>query len=209
MEQSKNNLIAVVDYGLGNLRSVSKALELVGAEVLVTNKAQELLKAKGVVLPGVGAFLRGMENLKKVDLIPTIQKVIENKRPFLGICLGLQLLFSQSEEHGKTEGLDVIKGVVKKFQGNVKIPHMGWNQIRFKDCDLFKGIGDNSYFYFVHSYFVEPKDKSFILGTTEYAGKFTSAVGRDNLYAVQFHPEKSGNIGLQVLKNFVNIVDRA
>lgn len=213
MNQSRKSLVAVIDYGLGNLRSVSKALELAGAEVKVTSDSKEIESAKGVVLPGVGAFYRGMDNLKQADLIYVIRKVIEENRPFLGICLGLQLLFSQSEEHGSTEGLDIIKGTVRKFEGDVKIPHMGWNQVKSqghkdtKSQSLFKGIPDNSYFYFVHSYFVEPENKSLIYGTTEYSGKFTSAVNKDNLYAVQFHPEKSGPIGLKVLKNFVEIVN--
>jgi glutamine amidotransferase len=215
MDRSKNSLIAVVDYGLGNLRSVSKALGLAGgsgASVKVSSDPKEIRSAAGVVLPGVGAFYRGMENLEKADLIYTLRKVIEDKKPFLGICLGLQLLFSSSEEHGTTEGLGIIKGTVKKFQGDVKIPHMGWNQVKsqvtsHKPQDLFKGIPDNSYFYFVHSYFVEPENKSLIYGTTEYAGMFTSAIKKDNIYAVQFHPEKSGKVGLQVLKNFVEIVN--
>jgi glutamine amidotransferase len=215
MSPSRNSLVGVVDYGLGNLRSVSKALELAGAKVTVSSIPKDLLSAKGLVLPGVGAFFRGMENLKKAGLTSVIKDAIGQGRPFLGICLGLQLLFSASEEHGTTGGLDVIKGKVRKFKGDVKIPHMGWNQVSITTRDtphatreLFKDIPDNSYFYFVHSYFVEPQDKSVIYGTTEYAGTFVSAIKKNNLYAVQFHPEKSGPAGLQVLKNFVEIVNR-
>lgn len=214
--------ITVVDYGLGNLRSVSKALELAGARVSVTSNPKEILSAQGVVLPGVGAFHRGIENLKKLGIIPSLLKVIEEKKPFLGICLGLQLLFTESEEHAVTSGLGVIKGNVRKFTGQVKIPHMGWNEARQvtgsqRQCAslpkgdkvtsgglrLFDNIPDNSFFYFVHSYFVEPEDKNAIIATTDYGQEFTSAVVKDNVWGVQFHPEKSADLGLAVLKNFI------
>ncbi|MCQ9208814.1 MAG: imidazole glycerol phosphate synthase subunit HisH [Omnitrophica bacterium] len=198
--------IAVVDYGLGNLRSVSKAIEAVGAETKVTNDLKDLAHAAAIVLPGVGAFKRAIENLKRLDIIPAILQAIKEGKPFLGICLGLQILFTESAEHGKTKGLDVIPGEVKKFTSSVKIPHMGWNSLDFKaessKSKIFEGIPDKSYFYFVHSYYVKPKDKQTIVTTTEYGQEFVSAVNRDNLWGVQFHPEKSEKLGLKVLENF-------
>ncbi len=199
-------MIAVIDYGLGNLRSVSKALESLGTEVEVTSKPKIIESADGVVLPGVGAFYRGMENITKLGLAVPIKKCASSGKPFLGICLGLQLLFSESTEHGKHKGLDIIKGKVVKFKEGVKIPHMGWNSVdRIKDTPLFKNIPDKSYFYFVHSYFVEPKDKKVIAGATDYSQSFTSMIAKDNVFGVQFHPEKSSELGLKVLKNFLEI----
>ncbi|MBN2097116.1 MAG: imidazole glycerol phosphate synthase subunit HisH [Candidatus Omnitrophica bacterium] len=203
-----DKFIAVVDYGLGNLRSVSKALEGVGAKVSITNQTQDLARASAIVLPGVGAFQRAMENLTQLNIIPAILTAIKQGKPFLGICLGLQVLFSQSEEHGQCKGLGIIPGKVKKFAPGVKIPHMGWNNIKLKikneklKMNLFENIPDNSYFYFVHSYYVEPKDKSVIAATTEYARDFVSAVNKDNIWGVQFHPEKSEKLGLKILENF-------
>ena len=205
-------MIVVIDYGMGNLRSVSKALETVGAKTRVTNRPEDIVSATAIVLPGVGAFSRGMENLKRDKLLPAILENIKKNKPFLGICLGLQLLFTESEEHGISKGLDIIKGHVKKFAPNVKIPHMGWNQIRLKTIDyrpetinLFKDIPDNSYFYFDHSYYVEPEDKSTVVATTQYGKDFVSAVNKDNIWGVQFHPEKSSDLGLKILKNFVEL----
>ncbi len=222
-------MIAIINYGMGNLRSVSKALETVGAETKVTSSPEDILSADAIVLPGVGAFYRGMENLKEKNLLPAIHKVVEDNKPFLGICLGLQLLFSESEEHGICKGLDVIKGNVKKFspgaptlhRGEIKIPHMGWNGIKFKmhpdaksgcsdypseqKMNIFEGIPDESYFYFVHSYYVEPEDKNIIIATTEYGRDFVSAVNKNNVWGVQFHPEKSSDLGLKILKNFVEL----
>jgi glutamine amidotransferase len=204
-------MIAVIDYGTGNLRSVSKALEAVGAETKVTNRPEDIVSAEAIVLPGVGAFTRGMENLRKEKLLPVILETIKKNKPFLGICLGLQLLFTESEEHGISKGLDIIKGKVKKFSPGVKIPHMGWNSINFKmqndQCkmQIFKDIPDNSYFYFVHSYYVDPKDVNVIAATTNYGIDFTSAINKDNIWGVQFHPEKSSSLGLRILKNFVEL----
>lgn len=206
-------MIAVIDYGLGNLRSVSKALESVGANVVVTSKPEEILKAEGVVFPGVGAFNKGMENLKEKGLIDAVYGVVRKRIPFLGICLGLQLLFTESEEHGCISGLDIIKGKVRRFEGNMKVPHMGWNQVQSPEHQstsnqlpaLFEGVADGEYFYFVHSYFVVPEDKGVITSLTEYGGEFVSSVQRDSIYAVQFHPEKSGTLGLRVLKNFISL----
>jgi glutamine amidotransferase len=206
-------MIAVVDYGLGNLRSVSKALEAIGAGVEVTNNPEKVARAKAIVLPGVGAFSRGMENLKKQGTLPSILRSIEAGKPFLGICLGLQLLFTESQEHGICNGLDVIKGRVSKFTNVAKIPHMGWNQVRmnkpkanYGKPDLFSGIPNGSYFYFVHSYYVEPDDKSVVIGKTEYGLEFPSVVNRDNVWGVQFHPEKSSAVGLKFLENFYRYV---
>ena len=203
-------MVVVVDYGLGNIRSVSKALEKKGATVKVTSDASRIKKAQGIVLPGVGAFYRGMENLKKLKIIDVLKDEVEKGKPFLGICLGLQLLFSESEEHTKSEGLNIIKGTVTKFSQGVKIPHMGWNQIQYKDeaecCQVFNGIQNGSYFYFVHSYFVVPQDKSLICTTTSYGEEFTSSIMKDNIYGVQFHPEKSQAQGLKILDNFLNLI---
>ncbi len=203
-------MIVVIDYDLGNLRSVAKALESVGGKVEVSSSPEKIARAQALVLPGVGAFYRGMENLKKLGLLPVILKSIKEDKSFLGICLGLQLLFTESEEHGLHQGLNVIKGRVEKFTAGVKIPHMGWNQLRLQSRDnkepragLFTDVQDNSYFYFVHSYYVEPEDRSLIVGTTQYGQEFVSAVKKDNVWGVQFHPEKSGEVGLKILENFV------
>ncbi|MFH1957830.1 MAG: imidazole glycerol phosphate synthase subunit HisH [bacterium] len=202
--------ISVVDYGLGNIRSVSKALEESGARVVVTNKPGEISNSRGVVFPGVGAFGKGMENVNKLGLLPYLVKEIKSGKPFLGICLGLQLLFTESEEHGNTAGFDIVKGKVKKFTGDIKIPHMGWNQIKLKmqdvKCKMFAGIPDNSYFYFDHSYYVKPDEDNIISAATSYGTVFTSAVIKDKIWGVQFHPEKSGKNGMRVLRNFLKNV---
>ena len=205
-----DKFIAVIDCGLGNLRSVSKALEDAGAQTKVTGNPKDIVSAEAVVLPGVGAFYRGMENLEKSGLAPAILQSIQKDKPFLGICLGLQLLFSESEEHGISKGLDVIKGKVKKFPSSVKIPHMGWNDVKLKikneKLKIFKNIPNNSYFYFDHSYYVEPEDKNIVIATTEYGKGFASAVNKGNVWGVQFHPEKSSDLGLKILKNFVKSI---
>lgn len=209
-------MIAVIDYGLGNLRSVSKALEAVGAEVEVTNHSGKIAEAKAIVLPGVGAFHRGVKNLKSLGIAPSIFRAIGQGKPFLGICLGLQLLFTESEEHGRCKGLDVIKGKVKKFASRVKIPHMGWNQTKLKNpvtsnqkpektMALFDSLPNDSYFYFVHSYYVEPENDNVIAAVTDYGQEFVAAINKDNIWGVQFHPEKSGELGLKVLKNFLSL----
>jgi len=199
-------MIAVIDYGMGNLKSVSKALEAVGAAVNVTSRPEEIETASAIVLPGVGAFSRAMKNLEKLGVLPAILKGIGEGKPYLGICLGLQLLFTESEEHGIHKGLDVIKGKVKRFGPGLKIPHMGWNTVRIKDkglgIKLFNSIPEDAYFYFVHTYYGEPEDKSVIAATTEYGREFASAVNKDNVWGVQFHPEKSSNMGLKILENF-------
>jgi len=194
--------ISVIDYGLGNIRSVAKALETAGAQVIITNKPDEISNSSGVVFPGVGAFGRGMENVNKLKLLPALIKEIDHGKPFLGICLGLQLLFTESAEHTVSKGFDIIKGKVKRFTGGIKIPHMGWNRVKIKN-QIFDGIDDNSYFYFDHSYYVELANTDIIAATTFYGSDFTSAVIKDNIWGVQFHPEKSGKNGLKILRRFI------
>jgi len=205
-------MITIIDYGMGNLRSVQKAFEKFCSNVVVSASANDILKADKIVLPGVGAFKTAMDELKKRGLIDPIKKSIEKGRPFLGICLGLQLLFSESEEGGRIKGLDVIKGKVKRFKrkDGLKIPHMGWNSIetqRHKDTmtQVLDGVDSGSYMYFVHSYYVAPKDKDVILCETDYGRNFTSGVRKDNVYGFQFHPEKSQAAGLKIVENFVNL----
>ena len=206
--------IAVIDYGMGNLRSVSKALEHVSEKhrILVTNDEREIHQAERIVFPGQGAIGSAMDELRKRNLIDLLKEVVREK-PFLGICLGLQALMSHSDEDGGVDALDIIPGGVHHFaplfkQNNVpahlKIPHMGWNQVKHTHPHpLWHNIDDSSWFYFVHSYYVQPAENKFIAGTTDYGGVFCSAAGIDNLFAVQFHPEKSQVAGLQLLKNFV------
>jgi imidazole glycerol-phosphate synthase subunit HisH len=198
-------MIVVVDYGMGNLRSVQKGFENVGSPAVISRDPVEIAKADRLVLPGVGAFPECMRNLSRLDLIDPILEFIQSGRPFLGICLGLQLLFDESEEFGTHQGFKVVRGKVKAFDKNMglKIPHMGWNNVTFKkDAAIFQGIPDSSYFYFVHSYYVEPEIASDIAAESEYGITFTCAIARDNIFAVQFHPEKSQDIGLRVLRNF-------
>jgi glutamine amidotransferase len=205
-------VIAVIDYGMGNLRSVSKALEFVGAEVVVTDSPKKLKEAAGLVLPGVGAFRDAVRNLKKKGLWEAIVEEVEKGKPFLGICLGLQLLFEKSYEFGETEGFGFIKGKVVRFElpKEFKIPHMGWNQVHVKkESELFKDIRDGEYFYFVHSYYVKPQEESVKLTETDYGICFTSAVEKDNIFATQFHPEKSQRAGLKLLENFCRIVNKS
>jgi glutamine amidotransferase len=195
---------------MGNLKSVSKAFEFVGAEVKVTSSPEDIHQADAVVLPGVGAFSRGMQNLKKLKLDKAIYEALREKKPFLGICLGLQLLFTQTEEHGIYPGLGIISGQVKRLPPAEKIPHMGWNQVKYQPASegvsqIFQSIPDQSYFYFVHSYYVEPVEKEVIMTTTHYGREFVSSVSKDNLFAFQFHPEKSGPWGLQILRNFLKL----
>ncbi len=205
-------MIAIIDYKMGNVRSVAKAFESLGAKVTLTASKTKLAKANALVLPGVGAFAAGMKNLRKMGLIPEIKKAIAQGKPFLGICLGQQLLFSQSSEHGVHKGLDIIPGEVVKFKPGLKIPHMGWNTIQRTENrkqktekDILAGVKDESYFYFVHSYYVKPKSKKCIIASTEYSQRFASIVGQGNTFGIQFHPEKSSDIGLKILENFCRI----
>jgi glutamine amidotransferase len=203
-------MIAIIDYGMGNLRSVQKAFEKVGATAVVTADPQVVLKAEKVVLPGVGAFADCMRNLEQGGFIDPIHTVINQGRPFLGICLGLQLLFSESEEFGRHRGLGVIPGRVVRFPDGMelhgeklKVPHMGWNQLAVKRRPpLLAGLAEGSNVYFVHSYYVIPDDPTVVATTTSYGFDFCSSVWRDNIVATQFHPEKSQGIGLGMLRNF-------
>lgn len=203
-------MIAIIDYGMGNLRSVQKGFEKVGFEAVVTSDPKAILGAERIVLPGVGAFRDCMKNLEQGGFIDPILRVIHEGRPFLGICLGLQLLFSESEEFGLHRGLGLIPGRVLRFPAGMtregeelKVPHMGWNSLSIKQCDgLFNGIPDGAYFYFVHSYYVVPEDPSVIAATTDYGMEFCSSVRKDNIVATQFHPEKSQERGLAILRNF-------
>lgn len=196
-------MIAIIDYGLGNIESVKYALDHLNEESVVTSKGTELMAADGIVLPGVGAFSRAMENLRRLDLIGAVHNIVDARKPFLGICLGLQLLFSESQEHGRHEGLGVLAGQVGRFATGLKVPHLGWNEVRQETpCMLFEGIRDPEWFYFAHSYYVAPADPNIVVGTTDYDGSYASAVQQENVFAVQFHPEKSGPAGIKMLSNF-------
>ncbi len=207
-------MIAIIDYGMGNLRSVSKAFETVGHRVAVTRDARVIGEAHRVVLPGVGAFGDCMANLERYELVEPIRTAIRSGKPFLGICLGLQLLFTESDEFGVHKGLDIIPGRVVRFPWGqaatrpepvpeLKVPHMGWNQVNMeRPCPLFEGIADGSDWYFVHSYYVDPADRSVAATTTTYGVPFVSSIWRENIVACQFHPEKSQAVGLRLVKNF-------
>jgi len=202
-------VIAIIDYGMGNLRSVSKAFEAVGYRPVVTRDVTKIKNASHVVLPGVGAFGDCMANLGRYDLVEPIRLTIQSGKPFLGICLGLQLLFTESEEFGFHKGLGIISGRVRRFRVDeregmgLKIPHMGWNQVNFqRPCPLFKGIADGAHWYFIHSYFVDPSDRQIAATTTTYGVPFVSSIWRDNVVGCQFHPEKSQTVGLQLIRNF-------
>ncbi|MFN8643522.1 MAG: imidazole glycerol phosphate synthase subunit HisH [Candidatus Binatia bacterium] len=200
-------MIAIIDYGMGNLRSVQKGFERVGCAAEVTRDAASIARATGVVLPGVGAFGACMDNLRAYGLVDVVRRVVERGTPFLGICLGLQLLFEESEEFGPVPGLGILRGRVVRFRERddpaLRIPHMGWNQIRPRQATAaLRGIADGAFVYFVHSYYVEPADPGIVATTTDYGGEFVSAIARDNLFACQFHPEKSQHIGLEILRNF-------
>lgn len=205
-------MIVVVDYGMGNLRSVSKALESLGASVRVSSDPQEVAKAAKLILPGVGAFPAAMRELAARRLIDPLKASIAKGVLYLGICLGLQLLFERSEEGEGAEGLGILRGQVRRFPMNgaigLKVPHMGWNQITIKNqkqCPLLKDVPDQSFVYFVHSYYADPTDRSVVALEADYGGAFTAMVWRDNLYAAQFHPEKSQAVGLQLLRNFIDL----
>jgi len=198
-------MIVIVDYGMGNLRSVEKALQKVGAEVIVSRDPDDVRRAERIVLPGVGAFGDAMANLEKRGLVEVIKSEVAAGKPFLGICLGLDLLFEESDEHGLHRGLGLLPGRVELLSTDLKIPQIGWNQISIrKESRLLEGIPDGSSFYFVHSYAVVPEAESDILCTTEYGCTFVSAVERGNVAAFQFHPEKSSSLGLNILRNFLS-----
>lgn len=196
-------MICIVDYGMGNLRSVQKGFEKVGFKAVITANKSKLKKAAGIVLPGVGAFSQAINNLKQESLDEIVKEQVALGKPFLGICLGLQLLFSESEEGGVFAGLNIIKGKVKRLPSFVKVPHIGWNQVKIVKKDSYTfALPEQEYYYFVHSYKVEPEDKTVIAGTTNYGGEFVSLITSKNIIACQFHPEKSSYFGLQLLKRF-------
>ena len=199
-------MLALIDYGVGNLYSVSKALAYVGGDVKITGAAEDIELADKIILPGVGAFGDCMKNLEATGLIPTIKREISAGKPILGICVGLQILFEGSEESPNVDGLKVFNGRVKRIRAdNLKIPHMGWNSVKLGGSKLFKGLSGEPYFYFVHSYHADPDDKKIIAATTTYGEEVTAAIEHENIFATQFHPEKSGDVGLCVLKNFVEL----
>jgi len=197
-------MIAVIDYGAGNLRSVANAIARLGYQPRITSAARDLLKAQAVILPGVGAAGNTMENLRNLGLVDPLKKLIADNRPFFGVCIGLQVLFTGTEEGGWHNCLGIIPGRVKKLPDGLKVPHMGWNQVRqLVSHPLFEGIPDGADFYFVHSYYGEPEDNSLVVGETDYGITMGSVIARDNLVATQFHPEKSGEHGLKMYDNFI------
>jgi len=202
-------LIAIIDYGVGNLASVEKAIRFIGFETEVTYDSKKILNADAVLLPGVGAFNDAMNNLERANLVDVINSVISEDRPFLGICLGMQMLFNTSEEGTEdVPGLKLFEGRVKQIptDNNLKVPHMGWNSIEIKrDCALFKDLPKNPYLYFVHSYCVDAKERDIVAATSNYGITFDAVVNKGNVFATQFHPEKSGEVGLEILKNWAQI----
>lgn len=201
-------MIAIIDYGAGNLYSVQNALKSLNAESVITGNADTILAADKIILPGVGAFGDSKAALERADLCETVKAVIAAGKPFLGICLGMQLLFDSSEESPGVEGLRIFQGSFRKIPkvGDIKIPHIGWNSLEIpKDSKILKNIGENPYVYFVHSYYLEPENPADVSAYTTYGTKFAVAAERDNVFAVQFHPEKSGDTGLKILENFVNL----
>ena len=209
--------IAIIDYGIGNVRSILNAFENQGADVFLTNSKDEILKSDGLVLPGVGAFSHGMNNLEYYDLVDVIKKYVVSDKPFMGICLGMQLLFEESEEFGQTSGLGLISGKVVKLptkdDNNEKLPHVSWNELNVKSAQwtdtILEDIEEGSDMYFVHSFVAQPKDCNNILSITEYSShNFCSSVNKGNIYGCQFHPEKSGKKGLKIIKNFIGICQK-
>ena len=199
-------MIAIIDYDAGNIKSVEKALQYLGEEAVITRDREEILNSDKVILPGVGAFGDAMEKLHQYRLVDTIQEVVDRRIPFLGICLGLQLMFESSDEAPGVKGLGLLPGKILRIpkKGDMKIPHMGWNDIKIKEgAKLFAGLEDHPYVYFVHSYYLQADDPSIVAATTEYGVTIHASVEKDNIFACQFHPEKSSTVGLQILKNFI------
>ncbi len=200
-------MIAIVDYGIGNLGSVTKGFRHVGAETVLTGEPALLRSAEALVLPGDGAFAAAMEELRQRSLVEVLLEAVHSGTPLLGICIGMQLLFEESEEHGRHPGLGVLPGRVRRFDDALVVPHMGWNRLDVRRAHkLFGGLPEQAYVYFVHSYFCEPARAEDVLATAEYGGDFAAIVGRDNVLGVQFHPEKSQEVGLKMVKNFVDLV---
>ncbi|HOM02367.1 MAG TPA: imidazole glycerol phosphate synthase subunit HisH [Acetivibrio sp.] len=202
-------MIAVIDYGVGNLKSVEKAFQFIGFDAKTTSDKEMILNADSVVLPGVGAFADAMASLSQSGMIEVIRKVIDSGKPFLGICLGMQLLFDYSEEGGENKGLGILRGAIKQlpFGMNLKVPHMGWNCLELKNnSSLFEGLPQKPYVYFVHSYYLDTDDEDIVIAKTNYGINFSVAVQKKNVFATQFHPEKSGEVGLEILRNFAGII---
>lgn len=201
-------MLAIIDYGMGNLRSVEKAFETVGVPVQLTNDPEVIKTAPGIVLPGVGAFSAAMKNLNDLGLVEPLREAVAQGKPFLGICLGMHLLLEGSEEGEPIPGLGLIPGWVKKLPPGLKVPHMGWNQIHIKkETPILKGIPEEAYFYFVHSYYCDPEGTEVVATSTDYGIDFTSIIAEGNVFGIQFHPEKSSSMGLQILKNFGGLVE--
>lgn len=199
-------MIAVIDYGMGNLRSVQKAFEYLGYKAVITQQPSEIQKADKVVLPGVGAFKDAMQTIKQKGIDKVLYDVVEQKKPLLGICLGMQMFFEKSYEYGEHKGLAILQGEIVKLPEGVKIPHMGWNSLNIKKKNpLFEGLSQEPYVYFVHSYYLEAMEQSDVAATTEYITKVHASVEHGNLFGCQFHPEKSGETGLQILRNFCEV----
>ena len=201
-------MVAIIDYDAGNIKSVQKAIEYLGEEVIITREPEVILNASRVILPGVGAFGDAMEKLHKYNLVDVIREVVKREIPFLGICLGLQLLFETSDETPGVQGLGILKGKIKRIpdHGELKIPHIGWNSLAFPNRGrLYEGICEESYVYFVHSYYLDAEDKGIVVATTEYGTTIHASVEQGNVFACQFHPEKSSSVGLKILDNFLKI----
>ncbi|MWC30853.1 imidazole glycerol phosphate synthase subunit HisH [Paenibacillus sp. MMS18-CY102] len=202
-------MIAIIDYGMGNLHSVNKAVERLGYETVVTADPAAILAADGAILPGVGAFGDAMDNLRETGLESVVKQYVASGKPLLGICLGMQLLFDESEEYGQHAGLGLLPGRVIRFQGDYKVPHMGWNKLEVQQSSpLFEGL-EEGHVYFVHSYHVQPALASDLLATVDYHQQVTAIVGRGNLFGMQFHPEKSGDLGMQLLAGFLKLAGSA
>ncbi|SJZ43993.1 imidazole glycerol phosphate synthase subunit HisH [Garciella nitratireducens] len=200
-------MIVIIDYGVGNLRSVSKALEKLGFQTMITNDLRKIKNSEAMILPGVGAFKDAMEQLKKYNLVDAIKEYAHSKKPILGICLGMQILFDKSWEDGQWKGLGVLKGEIIPFDNRLKIPHMGWNQLIPGRLDrIGEGLEKDPYVYFVHSYYLKPKDPKDVVFWTEYGTKVPAVVRKDNIIGMQFHPEKSGKTGMKLLENFGRMI---
>lgn len=201
-------MIAIIDYGMGNLHSVSKALERLGYEYEIVDTPEKLQSAEGAILPGVGAYGDAMRNLQQQGFTSAIREFAASGRPLFGICLGMQLLFKESEEHGQHEGLGIFPGAIRRFKGDYKIPHMGWNRLKFLQSNPLLADVEEGYAYFVHSYFLQPEstDRSVLLATADYFQEVPAIVGLGNVFATQFHPEKSGDVGMKLLENFAKMV---
>ena len=203
LKKGGSQVIAIIDYGMGNLASVQNAFEKIGCETFVTADPDKIVAAERVVLPGVGAFAEAISLLRKQGIDRSLQEVVKREIPLLGICLGMQLLFTESYEHGTYKGLNIIPGTVEKFVIDEKVPHMGWNNIKIRPgSKLFAGIPTDSFFYFVHSYYVRPEEDTLIAASCQYGLNFCAAVEKEKVFATQFHPEKSSDWGLEILKNF-------